>query len=187
VECSAELSVLTMRISSALFVLLFCVNGLSAQVYLTKNEALQRAFPGAAIDRRTLFLSENQVREIQTKAKAKIESRIVTYYVAKRAEVIDGYAFFETHIVRTMPATFMTVINPDSSVRSVELLAFYEPEDYLPPRRWLELFKVKRLADDLFLKRGIRNIAGATLSAHAIAEGVRRALAIFEVIVSQEH
>lgn len=156
-------------------------------MYLTKDEALKRAFSGATLERKTLFLTDDQVRAIQARAKAKIESKIVTYYVARRGREVEGYAFFETHVVRTMPATFMIVVGPDSSVRAVELLAFYEPEDYLPPSRWLELFKSKKLEDDLFLKRGIYNIAGATLSAHAISEGVRRALATFEIAVPREN
>ncbi|HWP82912.1 MAG TPA: FMN-binding protein [Bacteroidota bacterium] len=185
-ESRAELSLLKRLIQSALPLLLFS-NLLQAQVYLTRDEALKLSFPQAAsVGRKTVFLTDRQVEAIQAKAKAKVESRVVTYYVGKVGGKVDGYAFFETHVVRTMPATFMTIIDPDSSVRSVEILAFYEPEDYLPPKRWLELFKAKRLENDLFLKRGVQNIAGATLSAHAIAEGVRRMLATFEIAVPKE-
>jgi hypothetical protein len=177
---------MTAKCFATMLLMVFCGCSLVAQVFLTKDEALTRAFPGAVIERKTLFLTEQQAQAIQAKAKAKIESNIVPYYVARVGSKKIGYAFFETHVVRTMPATFMTIVNPDSSVRAVELLAFYEPEDYLPPKRWLELFTAKRLENDLFLKRGIANIAGATLSAHAISEGVRRILATFEVAVPKE-
>ena len=111
---------------------------------------------------------------------------MVTYYVGKSTRGIHGYAFFETHIVRTMPETFMAVVNPDGNLKFVEILAFYEPEDYLPPRRWLDLFRGRKLGDDLWVKRGIRNITGATLTTQAITDGIRRILATFRVAIKKE-
>lgn len=158
-----------------------------AGVYLTQEQALKLAFPKAtAIERRTVFLTEEQVKSIQSVAKAKVESKIVAYYVGKGSKGIEGYAFFETHVVRTMPETFMAVITPDGTLRFVEMLAFYEPEDYVPPRKWLGLFSSKKLDETLWVKRGVRNIAGATLTAQAITQGVRKILAIFEVVVQKE-
>ncbi|MEX0601983.1 MAG: FMN-binding protein [Bacteroidota bacterium] len=159
-----------------------------AQVYLTRDEALELYFPGAlSIGRKTVFLTDEQVRDIQNTARARVNSRILTYYVGEGPSGPTGYAFFETHVVRTMPETFMAVVNPDGTIRAVEILAFYEPEDYLPPKRWLGLFRDRPLSNDLWLKRGVQNIVGATLSAQAITEGVRRALAAFEHVVGREH
>lgn len=154
------------------------------QVYLTRDEALHLAFPeGTRVERKTLFLSDEQVERIQQLAKARVESKVVTYYVGAADTGIVGYAFFETHIVRTMPETFMAVIHRDGTVGMVEILAFYEPEDYKPSKRWLSQFENEKLSEDLWLKRGIRTISGATLTAHAITEGVRRMLATFSLVV----
>lgn len=160
---------------------------LSAQVFLTKDEALRIFFPEpASIERRNLFLTDAEVDRIQAQAKAKVGSKIVTYYVGRLDNHVQGYAFLDTRTIRTEPATYMVVINPDSSLRAVELLAFYEPEDYLPPKRWLSLFEKKKNNDDLWLKRGIHSISGATLSAQAITEGVRRILATFQIAVPKD-
>ena len=75
----------------------------------------------------------------------------------------------------------MVVVDPSGQVRSVEMLAFYEPEDYLPPQKWLGLFQNKPLNDEMWVKRGIRNVTGATLTTQAITEAVRRSLATWEV------
>lgn len=159
----------------------------SAQVYLTKEEALKTYFPAASsIDRKTLFLTDRQIETIQSKARAKVESKVITYYVGRNGKSVDAYAFFETHIVRTMPETFVVVVNPDGTVRAVEILAFYEPEDYLPPKRWLKLFQNKSSQSDLWLKRGVQNIVGATLSAQGITEGVRKVLTVFDLAVPKE-
>ena len=156
----------------------------NAQVFLTKEEALKQYFPDASpVERRVLFLTEPQLEAIQRKAKASLDSKIITYYVAKRDTAVLGYAFLESRTVRTMPAVIMTVLHPDGTVRSVEILAFYEPEDYRPPERWLRHFSGRSGMDDLWLKRGIPAIAGATLSAQSATETVRRTLALFDIVV----
>lgn len=163
-----------------------CAIPSGAQVRLTKDEALKLHFPGATIERKTLFLTDGQHREIERAATARVESKIVTYYVARREGRLAGVAFFESQTVRTMPATYMVIVDPDSTVRNVEILAFHEPTDYLPPERWLNQYRGRTSGDDLFLKRGIQNISGATLSAQTISNGVRRWLAAYLVAVASE-
>lgn len=148
---------------------------------------MRLAFPQAdSIERQTLFLTEGQLAEIQKQARAKVESKIVIYYRAAKAEKIAGYAFFETTTVRTKPATIMAVINPDSTLRVVEILSFYEPQDYLPAPRWLALFRGRILNDGLWPKRDIHHISGATLTVQAITLAVRRLLATFIIAVPKE-
>ena len=157
-----------------------------AQVFKTQKKALQEAFPNSdSIERKTLFLTDEQVNQIQRLAKAKLESKIVTFYVGETADSITGYAFFETNIVRTKPETFMVVSDKKARVKYVEVLAFYEPLDYLPTSNWFALFADKILSDKLWPKRDIHNITGATLSVQAITQGVRKMLAIYEVAIAK--
>jgi hypothetical protein len=158
-----------------------------SQVFRKQEEALRLAFPQAEkIERQTLFLTDEQVAEIQKSARAKVESKIVIYYCATRGEKFLGFVFFETMIVRTKPATIMAVINPDSTLHMVEILAFHEPRDYLPAPRWLTLFRSRTLNAALWPKRDIHHISGATLSVQAITLAVRRLLATHIVAVSRE-
>jgi len=89
-------------------------------------------------------------------------------------------------VVRTQPEAFLVVISPDGQVRDVRMLAFYEPREYLPPERWFEQFRHERLTPELSTRRKIHSIAGATLSSRAVTGGVRRALALFEVLVVED-
>ncbi|KAB2878820.1 FMN-binding protein [bacterium] len=157
-----------------------------AQVYMTKDEALHLHFPNKQnVFRKNIFLTDDQVRQIQDKARAKVDSKILTYYEYREEGNIRGVAFFETQTVRTHPATFMIVLNSDGSVKAVEMLAFYEPEDYLPPKKWMDQFKNKTLQNDIYPKRGIPNVAGATLSAQAITESVRKYMIIHEFLINK--
>lgn len=165
---------------------LLCSGAAHSQVYLTREAALELYFPEERVQRRTVFLTDEQVMGIQTAARARVPSKVVTYYVGTRDGSVTGYAFFDTHVVRTMPATIMIVIDPDSTVRAVEVLAFYEPEDYRPTERWLDQFRGKSLRNDLWLKRGIHNIVGATLSAQSISDAVRVMLATYQNAVPKD-
>lgn len=149
--------------------------------------ALQQAFrDSATVSRKAVFLTDEQVQRIQENAKTKIESKVVPYYVCSEDDSIFGYAYFESGIVRTKPATYMVVLDSDGEVRYVEILAFYEPLDYLPASNWLALFKDAVLRTGLWPGRDIHNITGATLTTRAITLGVRKILAIHETIVQQK-
>ena len=147
---------------------------------VSQKDALALAFGSAAPERRTAFLTNEQALAAEKLAQSKLESRVWTYYVAGSTT-----AYFESHPVRTMNETIMVVVGADSKVRFVEILSFAEPPDFLAPKRWLAQFKEKPLGDELALRRGLRNIAGATLTAEAVSRGVRRAVAVHQVIHSR--
>ena len=166
-----------------LLLLLLCAVPASARLLLSQKQALALAFkPGILVERRTPYLSPEQVKRAQEAGRVKVESRIRTYYVGTSSRGVEGYAYFETHQVRTMPETFMAVVEPDGRLRFVELLAFLEPDDYLPRARWLDLFRGRRLDADLMVRRGIRNITGSSLTSQALTDGVRRVLAVHAVL-----
>jgi transcriptional regulator of nitric oxide reductase len=155
-----------------------------ATVFLAKDEALALAFPGAErIEDRVLILTDEQKSQVEKLARAPLESQLWTIYVGWKGGEVQGYAIIDTHVVRTLPETFMVVLDPAGTVRRVDILAFHEPPDYLPTERWVGQFKGRALDDDLKLNAGVQGITGATLSATAMTAGVRRALALFAILV----
>jgi hypothetical protein len=67
----------------------------------------------------------------------------------------------------------------------VEVIAFGEPEDYLPRRNWLNLFVGRRLDDELVVGRRLAHVTGATLTTRTIAEAVRRVLAVHAIVAGR--
>lgn len=153
-----------------------------ARVLLSQKDALALAFPGLAVERRTAYLSEEQRKRAEEDGHVKVDSRVWSYYVAASSEGARGYAYFDSHVVRTMPETVMVVVDAGGTVRLVEVLAFAEPDDYLPRRRWLEQFRGQALDKELMVRRKIRNVAGASLTAEAATDAVRRVLAVHALV-----
>ena len=133
-----------------------------ATVFHAKQEALQLAFPNAdRIETKSFFLTLEQVDQVANLAKAPVDSKLATFHVGYQADVIQGYACIETHLVRTMPETFLIVLSPTGSVQKLLVLAFYEPPEYLPPERWLDQFNQKTLTPSLQLRQDIHGVMGA--------------------------
>jgi FMN-binding domain len=157
-----------------------------AKVVHSREEALALAFPEAErIENRTFTLSEEQAKRVTTLGATPLESKQETVYIGYKGEQVLGYAFLDSRTVRTLPATFLIVLSPAGVVHHVLVLAFHEPEDYLPPERWLRQFDQQPLGPDLQLHRNIHGIAGATLSAQSVTNAVRQALALFQVLIRE--
>ena len=157
----------------------------SAQTFLTQDEALKLAFPGAtAIERRTAFLGEKEVQAAKSLAGSGVEVRsgMVTYYVARRGSAPLGTAYFDAHRVRTLPEVLMVVVSPQATVERVEILKFAEPPQYRAPEGWLKQFRGKPLSRELSLRGGVVNMTGATLTSKAVTDAARRTLALHQVI-----
>ncbi len=153
-------------------------------VYYGKQDALEAAFPDAdEIEAKRFFLTEEQREQIQNLAGAPLEDRLLTLHVGKKADKILGYAFLETHEVRTMPETLLIVVSPDGGIAKILLAAFYEPPEYEAPKRWLEQFDRAKLTPGLRVNRDIKGIAGSTLTAHAVTSGIRRVLAMYQILI----
>jgi hypothetical protein len=156
-----------------------------AKVLLSADEALALAFPGCAIERRTVFLSQAQRARAAELAGTELATARVHPYVATRSETggaTCGTAYFDTHRVRTLAETLMVAIAPDGTILRVEVLAFDEPLDYLPRPVWYESFRGRALDAELELRRSVRPVSGATLTARATTDGARRALALHRAL-----
>lgn len=146
----------------------------SAQVFKKPDEALRSAFPDAdqMLARDVILTSEMQKR-IQELARARVDDRMVTFYEARKGGALLGYAVIQSHIVRTKRETLAIAFAPDGALKKVEIIAFLEPAEYMPPGRWLAHFEKKTAGDRLAVGQDIPPISGATLSARGIAEQAR--------------
>lgn len=154
-----------------------------ATVLITVEEALEQLFPDAATERQTIFLSAEQRQAVEERSGAEVSSALATRYQAKSGDGrVIGWAYLDTHRVRTLPETLMVVLDADGAVRRVEVVTFREPLEYMPREGWYGQYVGRTLDDDLALKRGIRPVTGATLTARATTEAVRRVLALHAVV-----
>ena len=154
-------------------------------VYHSRESALDLAFgQEAVVDSRELFLSKEKQAQAAQMAGSPVASRLVQRYEGSVDGALVGYAYFETHQVRSLPETLMVVVAPDGAVLAVHVLAFHEPEAYLPHDGFLNQFNGTELDGELSLRTGLQGIAGSTFTANAVTAAVRRVLAVHTVTSS---
>jgi hypothetical protein len=150
-----------------------------ARVLMTQQQALASAFPGDSnIARQKFFLTPQQVEQARRESGVEFDDRLIIRYAGSDG----GFAYFDTHRVRTLPETIMVVIAADGSVGRVDILSFDEPTDYFPKRRWIDQLLGRKLDRDLALNGVIRPISGASLTGRAIVNATRKILALHHVL-----
>ncbi len=153
-----------------------------SKVFMKRDEALKTAFPESdTIEKKEVFLTEKQAREIETLSKSKINSRLYFIYEGRKGNELIGYAIIDTHTLRTKTETVMFVINPDGTLKQAEILAFFEPPEYMPGSNWISLFYGKSALDPLKIGKDIPTITGATITSDSLAQTMRRILAVVKV------
>jgi hypothetical protein len=149
---------------------------------ISRDEALSGAFPGAEIRAEQLFLTAAQLEQARARGKVAIPSGLVARYLAVRNGQTVGRAYVDTHTVRTKKESLLISLDAEGRVLRIDITAFLEPPEYRASEPWLRQYRGRGLTDDLSVNRAIRPIAGATLTARAASEAVRRVLAIDQVI-----
>lgn len=154
-----------------------------SKVFKKPDQAIKDVFPGCTIEIKNIILTLDQLKMVEKLSGIPLKTRLVTFYVAKKEGRIIGYAYIDTHVVRTQLETILFTITPNGEIDIIEILSFNEPEEYLPEDGWLRLFKKKSIEKDpLRLRVDIPNVTGATLTAKAITESSRKVLALWKVI-----
>ena len=151
------------------------------QVYLTKKQALEIAFPGAdTIKKEKHWLTKDETDAIGKLCQQKIKEMRFTFYSGIKNGKPMGYMLIDNIIGKSFPITFMTVLNTDGTVRDVEIMVYREPQGWeVRYKTFRSQFYGKDSSSD---SREIHSISGATLSVNSIKIGVYKALAAYKVL-----
>ena len=131
-----------------------------------------------SIEKKSLILTKAEAKSIQKLARSKVHSKIVRYYRVKDNEKILGHAILLKQKIRTKNAAILYMVDSNKSMLGLEIVSFKEPSEYKPNEEWTKIFVGKTSEDILIAGKDIATISGATLSARAISDAARLALAI---------
>lgn len=168
----------------ATWLLLACASSAVGATLQSLDGALAAAFPRARIETRRFALDAAEQSRVAARAHARCDTRLVTAYVAWRGDTLAGAAYTDRRVVRTREALLFVAVAPDTTIARVEVLAFFEPPDYRPAPRWLARFAGRRQDARLEPGAAIPALSGATLTARAVTESARLALAWHELLLA---
>lgn len=154
-----------------------------AKVYLTREEAARLAFGSEAT------VAEEH-RSLTPATRAALERRLgrpvpeeaFTFSVGRSAHGVDGYGLVLHEMGKHEPITFFVAITPDGQVKDVMVLEYRESRGgEVRYKSFLKQYVGKTSYDPLKLDEDITPITGATISARALSDGVKKALAVWDL------
>lgn len=153
-----------------------------AQVLGDPVALTQRTFGAKSVEQQNIILSEAQLQQLSKVSQQPIDTKLYRIYIAKNDAKTVGYGVLLTKKVRTKTAIALYLIGTDGKIKSIEIVAFNEPIEYLPTKTWLDGFDNKSATNTLRLNQDIPTVSGATLSARAITDGSRIALSLIDIV-----
>ena len=175
-------------ISSILLLLSFIGLPAAGKLLVPLKEALDSAFPTATtVEKLTIILDDEEADQIEEISKIKLDSKIHIFYEFRSGSDVLGYGVVDTHVLRTKSETVLYLIDKNGNLINSEILAFFEPDEYMPPGKWLNLYDDKNIDDEMRIGKKIPNITGATITAHEFSRNTRKVLAIYKVAISNNN
>jgi len=156
---------------------------LQAQVLISPIESMQENFgPDATISKKNILLTNDKFAKIQKNAQLKMDTKIYRIFNATKGDKTLGYGILVNRKVRSNNAVILYIIENDI-LKSMDIIAFNEPLEYVPSQTWKEQFNNTPTSSYLQLNREIPTITGATLSARSITDGSRIAFSIYNTLL----
>ncbi|MBI2166917.1 MAG: FMN-binding protein [Candidatus Omnitrophica bacterium] len=148
------------------------------EIYLTPEEALEKAFAGAdRIEKEVIRLSpEAEARVARAVGHPLYEREFVLYRGIKAGNLL-GTAMMGEELGKFRPITSMTVVGPDGKVQDVKVLVYRESHGSdVRRKRFLYQYFGKGRDDPIQINQDITSISGATISVRSMNAQVRKAL-----------
>ena len=157
-----------------------------ASTYLTTEAAQRALFPAAqTFDALTLAPTAEQMKAVKGVAGLQAPHGALRAWTARQAGNIVGYVFVDEVVGREDFITYAVGIDTQGKLRPVEILEYRESHGgEIRNKRWLAQFAGRAAQGELRFRADIKNIAGATLSSEHVTAGVRRILALWQIVVN---
>ncbi|MFL6620361.1 MAG: FMN-binding protein [Povalibacter sp.] len=159
------------------------INAFAAE-YLTIPQAQKAMFPTAErfIDAQ-LSLTDEQRKKIKELSGTRQRETQQVWRAEKGGELL-GWFIVDDVVGKHEFITYALALTPDGAVNALDILVYRETYGYqIRESQWRDHFRGRTVADSFKLDDGIPNITGATLSCRNVSNGVKRLLALHQVVL----
>lgn len=163
-----------------LYLLIFLALPLSAKMLISPIDAMNQSYGAKSkISEDNILLTNIQAKKIQDESNVKLESNIFKVFKAEQNGKIIGYGILINKKIRSKNGVVLYLISTDSVLKGMEVIAFNEPMEYIPSKKWISQFENVKTQTPLNLSKDIPTITGATLSAKSFVDGSKIAFALY--------
>lgn len=170
-----------------IYIILVFALPLSAEILTSPIDAMKYAYgQNSEISKNDILLSSEQESSISQEAKVALDTKIFRVFKAVADNKILGYGILISKQVRSKNAVILYIITKESLLKSIEIIAFNEPIEYLPSKEWSSQFQNIETTQMLRISKEIPTITGATLSARSAVDGSRIAFAFYNEMLKEK-
>jgi Na+-transporting NADH:ubiquinone oxidoreductase subunit NqrC len=154
--------------------------------YLTVPQAQKGLFPDAdQFAEASVELDDAQRAAIEKLSGVRQRWKKQAVWRAEKRDVALGWFIVDDVIGKHEFITYALALSPDAKVIGIEILSYRETHGHqIRNADWRGKFVGKTQADPFKLDEDIPNISGATLSCRNVTNGVKRLLALHQVVLS---
>jgi len=157
---------------------------LHAQMAISPVDAMKKNYDsGSKISEVKFSLSQEQIKTIQENSHVKLEPENIKAFKAELGANTIGYGVLINKKIRTKNSVVLYIITNKSILKGIEVIAFNEPMEYLPSKKYNEQFENIKTNEPLILNQNIPTITGATMSAKTFVDGSRVAFALYNEVL----
>jgi len=156
-----------------------------AEQYLSIKDTQKICFPAAdRFEAETIRFTAEQKTAIEKKSGVKVLNRGNRLWTAWEGTNRLGVLIADHVLGKHEIIDYAVALDLSGVVLQVEVLEYRESHGYeIRGAKWRDQFKGKTAGSPLKLNDDIFNISGATISCRHVAEGIRRVLATYELVV----
>ena len=157
----------------------------AAERYLTIPDVQSLSFPKAdRFEPLDLRATPEQTEAIEKRSSAKVPKRPYRMWLARQGMRLVGVVIADQVLSKHDLVDYAVAVSPAGRVLQVEILEYREKYGgEISSPKWRAQFIGKTSASTLKLNEDIYNISGATISCRHVTEGIKRVLAMYQLVV----
>ncbi|MFA5453690.1 MAG: FMN-binding protein [Sulfurimonas sp.] len=167
-----------------LYLLIFLALPLSAKMLISPIDAMNQSYGAKSkISEENILLTNIQAKKIQEESNVKLDSNIFKVFKAQLGGKTLGYGVLINRKIRSKNGVVLYLISKDSILKGIEIIAFNEPMEYVPSKKWISQFNDIKSEKIDEASKNIPAITGATLSAKSFVDGSKIAFALYNEVL----
>ncbi|MEE2858529.1 MAG: FMN-binding protein [Candidatus Neomarinimicrobiota bacterium] len=131
----------------------------------------------------TLKLNDKIKSIVQNQTKQAFYRDKLYYWKISKNDTTIAYAFLDNVKGKSMPITFMVIMNADGSIKNSNIVKYREAYGgEISNERWLNQFNEKNHNSKYEVGKEIDAITGATISVNSISKGIRKIAILYDYV-----
>ena len=138
------------------------------------------------INMHILKLDKQMKKDVENKVKQKFYQDKLYYWTILQSDTTIAYAFLDNVIGKSMPITFMVILNIDGDIINTNVVKYREAYGgEVGNKGWLQQFINFNNNSDYTIGKDIDGISGATISVKSMSKGMQKITTLYSLIQNQ--